>query len=212
MTKIDKKITSYKVVKPDDVQPIPESTLETLHEKTERPEVLLGSTYKIKTPQSDHALYLTINDMVLNAGTEHESRKPYEIFINSKNMEHYQWITALTRVISAIFRKGGEIEFLVEELKGIFDPKGGYYKKGGVFMPSLVAEIGCAIETHLKLIGIIKVEIDQHQQRFIEEKKAELKRRDGNFVQCPKCLQETAALMDGCLACTDPGCAYSKCG
>lgn len=211
-TKIDKKIISYKAVKPDDVQPIPESTLETLHEKTARPEVLLGSTYKIKTPQSDHALYLTINDMVLNAGTEHESRRPYEIFINSKNMEHYQWVTALTRVISAIFRKGGEIEFLVEELKGIFDPKGGYYKKGGVFMPSLVAEIGCAIETHLKLIGVIKVEIDQHQQRFIEEKKAELKRRDGNFVQCPKCLQETAALMDGCLTCTDPICSYSKCG
>jgi hypothetical protein len=94
--------------------------------------------------------------MVLNAGTEYEERRPYEVFINSKNMDHFQWVLALTRVISAVFRKGGDACFLVDELKAVFDPKGGYFKKGGVFMPSLVAEIGYVIETHLKQIGMIK--------------------------------------------------------
>ena len=86
-----------------------------MHEKLERPEMLLGSTYKIKTPQSEHALYITINDVLLNQGTEHEMRRPYEIFINSKNMDHFQWIVALTRIISAVFRKGGDVTFLVDE-------------------------------------------------------------------------------------------------
>ncbi|MGD8934165.1 MAG: NrdJb, partial [Gammaproteobacteria bacterium] len=108
-----------------------------MHEKLERPEMLLGSTYKIKTPQSEHALYITINDIVLNQGTEHEMRRPYEIFINSKNMDHFQWIVALTRIISAVFRKGGDVTFLVDELRSVFDPRGGYFKKGGKYKPSL---------------------------------------------------------------------------
>ena len=117
-----------------------------MHEKLERPEMLLGSTYKIKTPLSEHALYITVNDIVLNEGTEHEQRRPFEIFINSKNMEHFQWVLALTRIISAVFRKGGDVTVLVEELRSVFDPSGGYFKKGGKFMPSLVAEIGEVIK------------------------------------------------------------------
>ena len=127
--------------------PRPKAEVIQMHEKIERPETLLGSTYKIKTPQSEHALYVTINDVVLNADTEHEQRRPFEIFINSKNMEHFQWIVALTRIISAVFRKGGDVTFLVEELRSVFDPRGGHFKKGGGYMPSLVAEIGDAIET-----------------------------------------------------------------
>jgi len=151
--KIGKKIVGYKVVKPESEQAAePEVAkqpdVESMHENVTRPEMLFGSTYKIKTPQSEHALYVTVNDMILNMGTENEERRPYEVFINSKNMDHFQWVVALTRVISAVFRKGGDVVFLVEELKGVFDPKGGYFKKGGVFMPSLVAEIGCAIESH----------------------------------------------------------------
>ena len=115
------------------------------NESIDRPEILPGSTHKIKTPLSEHALYVTINDIEID-GVRH----PYEIFINSKNMEYFQWIAALTCVISANFRKGGDIAFLAEELKSVHDPKGGYFKKGGVFMPSLVAEIGCTIERHLK--------------------------------------------------------------
>lgn len=149
MPAITKKITGYKV-KQDE-----EPDKEILTEGTPRPEVLVGMTYKIKTPQSEHAMYVTINDIVLNAGTDHEERRPYEIFINSKNMEHYQWILALTRVLSAVFRKGGNIEFLIPELKAVFDPKGGYFKKGGIFMDSIVAELGHVIEAHLKHIGII---------------------------------------------------------
>ena len=126
-----------------------------MHEQLERPEQLAGSTYKIKTPLSEHALYVTINDIVLNPGTEHELRRPFEIFINSKNMEHFQWIVALTRIISAVFRKGGDVAFLVEELHSVFDPGGGYLKRGGRHVPSLVAEIGTVIEEHLITIGIM---------------------------------------------------------
>src|SRR5438067_7188512 len=129
-----------------------------MHEKLERPEVLVGSTYKIKTPISDHAMYVTINDIVLNEGTEFEQRRPFEIFINSKNMDHFQWIVALTRIMSAVFRKGGDCTFLVEDLWSVFDPRGGYFEKGGKFMPSLVAEIGDVLECHLRMIGLLKDE------------------------------------------------------
>src|SRR6185437_3763226 len=152
-TKIDKKIKGYQVVKPDPqvarvedapavaATPVVAEVIQ-MHEKVERPDTLIGATYKIKSPLFEHALYVTINDIVLNAGTEYELRRPFEIFINSKNMDHFQWIVALTRIMSAVFRKGGDVTFLVEELKAVFDPRGGYFKAGGVYMPSIVAELG----------------------------------------------------------------------
>src|SRR5690606_24740527 len=114
MSKIEKKITKYRVDKPEDkaetaaakAEPRKEDNVVWMHEKLERPEMLVGSTYKIKTPVSDHAMYVTINDIVLNEGTQYEQRRPFEIFINSKNLDHFQWIVALTRIISAVFRKG----------------------------------------------------------------------------------------------------------
>jgi len=143
-----------------------------MHEKIERPEVLIGSTYKIKSPLVEHAMYVTINDIVLNAGTEHELRRPFEVFINSKSMEHFQWIVALTRIMSAVFRKGGDVTFIVDEMKAVFDPKGGYYKAGGVYMPSLVAELGMIVEDHLKTIGLMHdPEMDEHQRALIAEKR-----------------------------------------
>jgi len=190
-----------------------------MHEKLERPEMLVGSTYKVKTPVSEHALYITINDIVLNKDTEHEQRRPFEIFINSKNMDHYQWVVALTRVISAVFRKGGDATFLVEELKGVFDPKGGYFKRGGRFMPSLVAEIGEAIEQHMKIIGLIPEErLDDHQKAFLAKKRAELADNDTtatsdypNSAQlCSKCNTKAAVFSDGCMTCLC--CGDSKCG
>ncbi|WP_461480722.1 TSCPD domain-containing protein, partial [Porticoccus sp.] len=99
-----------------------ERSIEQMHENLSRPEELHGSTYKVKTPLSDHALYITINDIILNQGTDHQQRRPFEIFINSKNMDQFQWVVALTRVISAVFRKGGDCTFLAEELKAVFDP------------------------------------------------------------------------------------------
>ena len=150
-----------------------------MHEKVERPEVLIGSTYKIKTPVSDHAMYVTINDIVLNEGTPYEQRRPFEIFINSKNLDHFQWIVALTRIISAVFRKGGDVTFLVEELKAVFDPRGGYWQSGGKFMPSIIAELGYVIEKHLQMIGLLKTpEIDDERKKLIEEKKAEFEARN----------------------------------
>jgi len=121
--KIDKKITKYRVLKPASADAAPaapaaapkaQDNVIWMHEKLERPEVLIGSTYKIKTPVSDHAMYVTINDIVLNEGTAHEQRRPFEVFINSKNLDHFQLIVALTRVISAVFRKCGDTTFLVD--------------------------------------------------------------------------------------------------
>lgn len=190
--KIDKKIKGYSVVTPEDKAKQAEaakaeavrreaaeaaeaqaSNVIQMHERIERPETLIGSTYKLKTPLFEHALYVTINDIVLNAGSEHEQRRPFEIFINSKNMDHFQWIVALTRIMSAVFRKGGDVTFLVEEMKAVFDPRGGYFKAGGVYMPSLVAELGSIVEDHLKAIGMIKdPELSDAQRALIAEKRA----------------------------------------
>lgn len=225
--KIDDKIVSYEVVKEEEaareVAAEPVSNIIHMHEKVERPDMLLGSTYKVKTPLTEHALYVTINDIVLNPGTEHELRRPFEIFINSKNMDHFQWIVALTRIVSAVFRKGGDVTFLVEELRSVFDPRGGYFKKGGKFMPSLVAELGDVIEHHLRYIGLLKTErVDERQQTFLDDKRREFEQRrteqvsatDGAFPDgaqlCGKCQTKAMIRMDGCLTCLN--CGDSKCG
>ncbi|NVJ62087.1 MAG: NrdJb [Gammaproteobacteria bacterium] len=227
--KIEKPIVGYKVKKAEEEVAAPveveKKTAEIvqMHESVERPEMLLGSTYKIKTPLSEHALYVTINDMVLNPGTEHELRRPFEIFINSKNMDHFQWVVALTRVVSAVFRKGGDCTFLAEELKAVFDPKGGYFKRGGRFMPSLVAEIGEAIESHLKMIGLLKDDgLDEHQQKLIAEKREQFEAAQAVAAEasssdfpdgaqlCNKCMVKASILMDGCMTCLN--CGDSKCG
>lgn len=194
-----------------------------MHERLERPEVLIGSTYKIKTPISDHAMYVTINDIVLNEGTEYEQRRPFEIFINSKNLDHFQWIVALTRIISAVFRKGGDVTFLVDELKAVFDPRGGYWQPGGKFMPSIIAELGYVIEKHLQTIGLIrKTQLDAHQQKLVDQKRAEFEARtrqadafakahfpDGAQL-CGRCSTAAVVMMDGCMTCLN--CGDSKCG
>ena len=220
--KIDSKITAYEVVK-DEPKTL-ESNVVHMHEQISRPEMLLGSTYKIKTPLTEHALYVTINDIVLNEGTAHEKRRPFEIFINSKSMDHFQWVVALTRVISAVFRKGGDVTFLVEELRSVFDPRGGYFKKGR-YTPSIVAELGDVIECHLKMIGLIKSETpDVHQQKFLAEKRAQHEARgvdksasndeQGSFPSdarlCAKCSTKAVIKMDGCMTCLN--CGDSKCG
>ncbi len=239
---IKDKIIGYEVVSNDTAAVEAESkapekeTAEIIHmhEKLERPEMLLGSTYKIKTPQSEHALYITINDVLLNQGTEHELRRPYEIFINSKNMDHFQWIVALTRIISAVFRKGGDATFLVDELRSVFDPRGGYFKKGGKYKPSLVCEIGDAIECHMKMIGMIKDNgMDDYQKEMLDAKRKEYEAihcNDGasadpgvaaaenneandfppNSQLCNKCNTKAVISMDGCMTCLS--CGDSKCG
>ncbi|MBL4851716.1 MAG: NrdJb [Gammaproteobacteria bacterium] len=236
-TKIDSKIIGYRVADKSDnsvadattpaAEEKPVSNVIHMHEKVERPDVLIGSTYKIKTPLSDHALYVTVNDIILNQGTEHELRRPFEIFINSKNMDHFQWIVALTRIMSAVFRKGGDITFLVEELHSVFDPRGGYFKKGGKFVPSLVAELGNVIEQHLISIGMLKSkELDEHQQKLVTEKRAQFEAAQAkvnitpetsdtsDFPEgsqlCMKCNTQAMIIMDGCLTCLN--CGDSKCG
>ncbi len=228
--KISKKIVAFEVASKEKlsqenkIDKEPESSIEHMHESIQRPELLMGSTYKIKTPNSEHALYVTINDMVMNPGTEHESRRPFEMFINSKNMDQFQWIVALTRVASAVFRKGGDVTFLAEELKAVFDPHGGYFKRGGKFMPSVVAEIGDALEKHFTMIGLLKKpEIPAHQQAILDEKRNQFEssssennksNEDSDYPKgsqlCKKCYTKAAIMMDGCLTCLS--CGDSKCG
>ncbi len=247
--KINQKITGYNVVqsednaaasapaKPASAAPKQAEVIQ-MHESVERPETLVGSTFKIKSPLFEHALYVTINDIVLNVGTKHEQRRPFEIFINSKNMDHFQWIVALTRVLSAVFRKGGDITFIVEELKAVFDPRGGYFKAGGVYMPSIVAEIGTVFEQHMKNIGLIRdPEMDEGTRKLIEEKRrayealgakknsevngltavtegeagaAETLTFPAGSQMCDKCNTKALVLMDNCQTCLN--CGYSKCG
>lgn len=220
--KIDSKIVGYSIKKEEEPVVPAKPVRELMHEEIKRPDELRGYTYKIKTPLSDHAMYITINNIVLNIGTEHEQEHPFEVFINSKNMEQFQWILALTRVISAVFRKGGDSVFLAEELKQVFDPQGGYFKKGGRFMPSLVAEIGEVLETHMKKIGLIKdEELSEAHQALIAEKRVALegaanadKVDPGDFPPgaqlCKKCNVTATVLMDGCMTCLN--CGDSKCG
>jgi len=229
-TKIGKKIVGYHVAKPEE-KPAPTPRVEEgtegkvirMHEKLERPEMLIGATYKIKPPVAEHAMYVTINDILLNYGTEHESRRPFEIFINSKNLDHYQWIVALTRIMSAVFRKGGDVTFLVEELKAVFDPRGGYWKPGGKYMPSLIAELGEVVEKHLISIGMMAAPgLDEHQRQLIDEKRAEFEARtaqqdafaENSFPEgaqlCAKCNTTAVVMMDGCMTCLN--CGDSKCG
>lgn len=219
--KIDRNIIGYGIKKQEAIDDTP--VRELMHEEIKRPDELRGYTYKIKTPLSDHAMYITVNNIVLNEGTEHEQEYPFEIFINSKNMDQFQWILALTRVISAVFRKGGDATFLVEELKQVFDPQGGYFKKGGRFMPSLVAEIGEVLETHMKKIGLINdEELSAEHQAMLAEKRAALEGKAANQDNketgdyppgaqlCRKCNTKAMVLMDGCMTCLS--CGDSKCG
>lgn len=145
------KIVSAKVLKDEPVQASPANE-ETLHEAVARPEKLDSTTYKVKTPLSDHALYVTISDIVIGG-----KRRPFEMFVNSKAMDNFQWIVALTRIVSAVFRKGGEVAFLADELKNVFDPKGGYWRQGR-YLPSLVCEIGLVLEEHLRGLNLIESE------------------------------------------------------
>ena len=230
-TKIKSKITGFGVknaqddaaqaaVQKAEAAAIEAASIEHVHENLSRPEMLVGSTYKIKPPMADCALYITVNDIILNPGTDHEIRRPFEVFLNSKNMDHFQWVVALTRVMSAVFRKGGDVTFLVEELKNVFDPQGGYFKPGGRFMPSLVAEIGYAIETHMKTIGLLVTEeMSEHQRQILDEKRDEYLVKKGEVSTgdfpassqlCMKCHTKAMILMDGCMTCLS--CGDSKCG
>jgi len=230
--KITNKIVGYSVEKPKPAEAEKEPAaprapeVVSMNENLKRPEMLVGATYKVKTPVSDHAMYVTINDIVLNPGTPHEQRRPFEMFINSKNLEHYQWIVALTRIISAVFRKGGDVTFLVEELKAVFDPRGGYWQRGGIFMPSIVAELGHVIEKHLRMIGLMADDrLDEEQRKLIEERReafeALTKSQDSaptekgafppNAQFCGKCNTKALIVTDGgCRTCVN--CGDSKCG
>jgi hypothetical protein len=209
-TKIEKQITAYEVV--NQKQEKEEANVTHIAPLLERDDVLEGTTYKIKTPNSEHAMYITINDVVVNAGTPDEHRRPFEVFINSKNMEHFMWIVALTRVLSAIFRKGGDVTFLVEEMKAVFDPRGGYYKRGGKYMPSIVAEIGEVIQQHLIKIGMMDGQLATPE---LEAKRQEAKEKLGEDAVakgnlCDKCGAMAVIRLDNCNTCLE--CGDSKCG
>lgn len=220
---IKSKIASYRVLLTEEARKADEEEaykIQEMHERISRPEILPGSTYKISSPGDEHSVYVTINDIVLNLGTPHERKRPFEIFINSRNMDHFQWTVALTRVISAVFRKGGDVIFLIDELEGVFDPKGGYWKKGK-FVKSLIAEIGDVIRKHLVSIGEMEPEeLSEEVKKVIAEKKEQYEKTTGTTSEegsfpagahlCPKCNAKAAILMDGCLTCLN--CGDSKCG
>jgi ribonucleoside-diphosphate reductase alpha chain len=169
----------------------------------DRPAALEGSTYKVKWPGSEHALYITVNDLV-QAG----HRRPFEVFINSKNMEHFAWTVALTRMISAVFRRGGDVSFVVEELKAVFDPRGGAWVDGK-YIPSMLAAIGGVIERHMIATGFLRGEgmaarSDPHDDPAI------VRLDTARPAACPNCGAYALHRAEGCLTCAE--CGHSKCG
>ncbi|MHA1599179.1 MAG: TSCPD domain-containing protein, partial [Alphaproteobacteria bacterium] len=169
----------------------------------DRPATLPGRTYKLRWPESEHAIYITLNDVARD-----NRRRPFEIFINSKNMEHYAWTLALTRMISAVFRRGGDVAFVVEELKAVFDPRGGAWL-GGKYVPSLLAAIGAVIERHMIDIGFL-----QGPAESAEEREARVANAGSGQVrqrprQCPKCGAASLVHQEGCELCTS--CGHSTC-
>ncbi|MBO6519367.1 MAG: adenosylcobalamin-dependent ribonucleoside-diphosphate reductase [Rhodospirillales bacterium] len=184
----------------------------------DRPGELPGKTYKVRWPESDHALYITLNDIIDDQGR----RRPFEIFINSKNTEHYAWTVALTRMISAVFRRGGDVSFVVEELKAVFDPRGGYWV-GGKYVPSLLAAIGGVIESHMIDTGFLPNPASKNDPALEAQAMpkavagggaandgADGPARSSLFKQCPKCGQPSLIRQEGCDTCTS--CGHSKCG
>jgi ribonucleoside-diphosphate reductase alpha chain len=181
----------------------------------DRPEMLPGRTYKVRWPESDHAIYITVNDVVGPEGR----RRPFEVFINSKNMEHYAWTVALTRMISAVFRRGGDVRFVVEELKAVFDPRGGQWM-GGRYVPSLLAAIGGVIEQHMIETGFLSAAEDIPPDPWdiragtgvggpASVAVADPAPRPAGMRFCPKCNQPTLIRQEGCDTCTS--CGHSKC-
>jgi ribonucleoside-diphosphate reductase alpha chain len=190
-----------------------------LYQPLDRPEELKGATYKVRWPDSDHAIYITMSDILDDSGRT----RPFEIFINSKNMEHYAWTVALTRMISAVFRRGGDVSFVVEELKAVFDPRGGQWM-GGRYVPSLLAAIGEVIERHMISIGFLKSpgakNNDQPQAQVMamaggagvgdDTSSGGTADSRPRLRQCPKCGQPSLTRQEGCDTCIS--CDYSKCG
>ncbi|QRZ12457.1 adenosylcobalamin-dependent ribonucleoside-diphosphate reductase [Paracoccus methylovorus] len=173
-----------------------------LTEPLDRPAALEGATYKLKFPGSEHAIYITINDIV-----QADHRRPFEVFINSKNMEHFAWTVALTRMISAVFRRGGDVSFVVEELKAVFDPRGGAWIEGR-YVPSILAAIGGVIERHMIATGSLSGEGMGLKTDPQAEVMAVGERPRG--PACPSCGQYGMRMIEGCMTC--PSCGHSKCG
>jgi ribonucleoside-diphosphate reductase alpha chain len=174
-----------------------------------RPEALPGQTYKIRWPDSEHALYITLNDIVQDG-----RRRPFEVFVNSKNMEHYAWTVALTRMISAVFRRGGDVSFVVDEMKAVFDPRGGAWMEGK-YVPSLLAAIGDVIERHMIEIGFLP---PKRERAVVADRQlmaagngliSDQRPPSAGMRQCPKCGQAALIRLEGCDQCTN--CDYSKC-
>jgi ribonucleoside-diphosphate reductase alpha chain len=182
-----------------------------MSEPLKRDAALEGATYKLRWPGSDHALYITINDIERDG-----RRRPFEVFINTKNLEHYAWTVALTRMISAIFRRGGDVTFVVEELKAIFDPQGGQWM-GGRYVPSLIAAIGEVIEGHLVRTGFLRDPKTGGDGERVEDRVAlaagdsspPVAPRAGGRT-CPRCNARSLQRREGCWVCD--ACGYSRCG
>ena len=172
-----------------------------MSEPLDRPQELEGATYKLKWPDSNHAIYVTVNDIILGG-----HRRPFEVFINSKNMEHFAWTVALTRMISAVFRRGGDVSFVVEELKAVFDPRGGAWM-GGKYVPSILAAIGGILEQHMIRIGFLEGE----GMGLKADPRAEVVNLgSGAGPACPACGQYDMRMIEGCMTCGS--CGHSKCG
>ncbi|KAB2939822.1 MAG: adenosylcobalamin-dependent ribonucleoside-diphosphate reductase [Hyphomicrobium sp.] len=194
-----------------EITPAPErSGVVYMARPLEREGVLAGYTYKLKWPASDHAIYVTINDIERDG-----RRRPFEIFINTRNLEHYAWTVALTRMISAVFRRGGDVTFVADELKAVFDPQGGHWVAGR-YVPSLLAAIGEVIETHMRRTGFLQADESQlalgaaQRQDDAAAQGRGASKRPARLKLCPRCSSADYVQREGCWVCNR--CGFSRCG
>ena len=155
----------------------------------DRPAILSGKTYKLYWPPNEATFYVTIND--------DGAARPFEIFISSTHAQYTEWTTALTLMITAILRRGGDVSFIAENLKQIVSATSSAWVKGK-YCNSLVAMIGETIELHMN-----------RESAVIEAAPVE-KSVDALLSFCPRCGQKALIHSEGCGSCQN--CGYSNCG
>lgn len=208
--RIDQKIVKGTIKPPQKV--VDNSNVVQMHESFERPEKISGVTIKVKNALVEHAIYLTVNHVILNEGTSHESVRPFEVFLNTKDAASSAYFATITRLLSAVFRKGGDFTFIIEELKSVHDARGGTFLPGGTFVNSIMHHIGIVLEQHLQAVGAIKLPPLAEEVRAAVEEKREAAKQSGALEKaapCPKCQAKALIVMDGCEQCLE--CGHSKC-
>jgi ribonucleoside-diphosphate reductase alpha chain len=169
-------------------------------EVMERPRILQGRTYKLKWPQTGDNWYITIT---------HRGGVPFEVFITTKVAAHAEWVQALSILLTAVLRRGGDVKFLITELQGIHSASGGQYiTEQRKFRHSQVAAIGGVIEEEFRVLGMFgTTEPEPEVQKAVPP--GVTFGQIGEPGCCPECGARPLVHQEGCEKCQI--CSYTRC-